>query len=542
MNSLLHREQVKELYSRALSNFSAHIFFIAIMYYFFQNDRSFSPEFLIITTVLSLFICYRYLFNRRIYSKIKDDLPGSLISRYHNYFTANVMVLGVLWALFLAGPIFLLNTSVIQTLLIFNGMVISCMSAMGISRKDNFTFLSFQFLSLAVILYYRPISDNKIIQLLLLFVFFLYLFNQQMAMYRTWSKFIFDRIDQQNLLNGYGGILSLFKDNKIVFKNNSFDRLVKNNKDLENDIIHRAQNIIEKNIYENVFEKKLFLGHADNTFSIHLQQRENKEVIVVGVNIQQQKEKEEQIKVQQAMLEQASKMASLGEMSGGLAHEINNPLAIISLNAEIARRNIDKSFFESKIKNELTQPIQKIEKMVERISKIIKSLRALSRDGTNDLSRVISCQNLIDDTLDLCETKFKNSGITVYKNIQPEATIYARETEVSQVLLNILNNAYDAIMSSKNNNEAKTIEIITKANHESTIIVVSDSGSGVAEEIRGKIMTPYFTTKEVGQGSGIGLSISSSLMKNNGGQLDFDWTQKNTTVLLTLPKSSKVSV
>jgi len=542
MNSLLHREQVKELYSRALSNFSAHIFFIAIMYYFFQNGRSFSPEFLIITTVLSLFICYRYLFNRRIYSKIKDDLPGSLISRYHNYFTANVMVLGVLWALFLAGPIFLLNTSVIQTLLIFNGMVISCMSAMGISRKDNFTFLSFQFLSLAVILYYRPISDNKIIQLLLLFVFFLYLFNQQMAMYRTWSKFIFDRIDQQNLLNGYGGILSLFKDNKIVFKNNSFDRLVKNNKDLENDIIHRAQNIIEKNIYENVFEKKLFLGHADNTFSIHLQQRENKEVIVVGVNIQQQKEKEEQIKVQQAMLEQASKMASLGEMSGGLAHEINNPLAIISLNAEIARRNIDKSFFESKIKNELTQPIQKIEKMVERISKIIKSLRALSRDGTNDLSRVISCQNLIDDTLDLCETKFKNSGITVYKNIQPEATIYARETEVSQVLLNILNNAYDAIMSSKNNNEAKTIEIITKANHESTIIVVSDSGSGVAEEIRGKIMTPYFTTKEVGQGSGIGLSISSSLMKNNGGQLDFDWTQKNTTVLLTLPKSSKVSV
>jgi len=542
MNSLLHREQVKELYSRALSNFSAHIFFIAIMYYFFQNGRSFSPEFLIITTVLSLFICYRYLFNRRIYSKIKDDLPGSLISRYHNYFTANVMVLGVLWALFLAGPIFLLNTSVIQTLLIFNGMVISCMSAMGISRKDNFTFLSFQFLSLAVILFYRPISDNKIIQLLLLFVFFLYLFNQQMAMYRTWSKFIFDRIDQQNLLNGYGGILSLFKDNKIVFKNNSFDRLVKNNKDLENDIIHRAQNIIEKNIYENVFEKKLFLGHADNTFSIHLQQRENKEVIVVGVNIQQQKEKEEQIKVQQAMLEQASKMASLGEMSGGLAHEINNPLAIISLNAEIARRNIDKSFFESKIKNELTQPIQKIEKMVERISKIIKSLRALSRDGTNDLSRVISCQNLIDDTLDLCETKFKNSGITVYKNIQPEATIYARETEVSQVLLNILNNAYDAIMSSKNNNEAKTIEIITKANHESTIIVVSDSGSGVAEEIRGKIMTPYFTTKEVGQGSGIGLSISSSLMKNNGGQLDFDWTQKNTTVLLTLPKSSKVSV
>lgn len=512
------------------------------MYYFFQNGRSFSPEFLIITTVLSLFICYRYLFNRRIYSKIKDDLPGSLISRYHNYFTANVMVLGVLWALFLAGPIFLLNTSVIQTLLIFNGMVISCMSAMGISRKDNFTFLSFQFLSLAVILFYRPISDNKIIQLLLLFVFFLYLFNQQMAMYRTWSKFIFDRIDQQNLLNGYGGILSLFKDNKIVFKNNSFDRLVKNNKDLENDIIHRAQNIIEKNIYENVFEKKLFLGHADNTFSIHLQQRENKEVIVVGVNIQQQKEKEEQIKVQQAMLEQASKMASLGEMSGGLAHEINNPLAIISLNAEIARRNIDKSFFESKIKNELTQPIQKIEKMVERISKIIKSLRALSRDGTNDLSRVISCQNLIDDTLDLCETKFKNSGITVYKNIQPEATIYARETEVSQVLLNILNNAYDAIMSSKNNNEAKTIEIITKANHESTIIVVSDSGSGVAEEIRGKIMTPYFTTKEVGQGSGIGLSISSSLMKNNGGQLDFDWTQKNTTVLLTLPKSSKVSV
>jgi len=519
-----------------MSNFSAHLFFISIMYYFFQNGRPFSAEFLIATVLLTIFICYRYFFNKNIYSKINDDSTDVTISRYHNFFTINIFFLGVFWAVFLAGPAFWLDTSVIQTLLIFNGMVISCMSAMGISRRDNFTFLLFQFVSLSVVLLYKPLSDNVYTQFVLLAVFFLYLLNQQRAMYQTWSKFIFDRIDQQNLLNGYSGILSLYKENKIVFKNNAFDGFAKANSTLETEIISQAKKMIDEKLFQISFEKQLVKENSENIFSIHLQQRKNNEVIVVGVNIQQQKDKEEQIKAQQALLEQASKMASLGEMSGGLAHEINNPLAIISLNAQIAKKNINKLNNMETIAKEIALPIEKIELMVDRISKIIKSLRALSRDGTHDSKSIISCSAVVEDTLVLCETKFKNSGIIVNKDINENLKIYCRETEISQVLLNILNNAFDAIMDTKNSNSDRVIEIKAFENSEHVQIGVSDTGIGVPIEIRDKIMNPYFTTKEIGQGSGIGLSISSNIMKNNGGSLKFDWSQKNTVVQLTLPK------
>jgi C4-dicarboxylate-specific signal transduction histidine kinase len=226
-------------------------------------------------------------------------------------------------------------------------------------------------------------------------------------------------------------------------------------------------------------------------------------------------------------------MASLGEMAGGIAHEINNPLSIILGYASKISRQLSKPIPEI---DSLISDIEKIKETTKRISKIINGLKTFSRSGENDMFLDVSVKTIIEDSLGLCQEKFKLFGVDIILEEIPDLFFECRATQISQILVNLFNNAFDAI--SVLSTKWIRIEIIELTDHRLQI-AVTDSGGGISEANVAKIMQPFFTTKEVGKGTGLGLSISLGIAQDHGGILKIDSSSKNTRFVLELPLKQK---
>ncbi len=238
-----------------------------------------------------------------------------------------------------------------------------------------------------------------------------------------------------------------------------------------------------------------------------------------------------ELRAKELKLLHTSKMSSLGEMSSGIAHEINNPLAIIHGKSHQIRSQIEKGKIDPANLIKLTGDI---DQTVQRISKIIKGLRSFSRDGDQDPFESRSLQSLLEDTISFCATRFKHHEIILDLNgVSPELQIHCRPSQISQVLLNLLNNSFDAIQGLSN----RWVKIEAIEDPAGISISITDSGSGIPEAIREKILEPFFTTKEVGKGTGLGLSISLGIIKSHGGTLEIDRHHPNTRFVIRLPKA-----
>jgi C4-dicarboxylate-specific signal transduction histidine kinase len=242
---------------------------------------------------------------------------------------------------------------------------------------------------------------------------------------------------------------------------------------------------------------------------------------------------EEIILKDQALMESA-RLSALGEFTGGIAHEINNPLAILSSRSALLGMELNNSDGEIDRKK-LLNGLSEIEQTVDRIGKIITNLKSFSRKPDNENSYECSVYDTVDSTLSLCREKFKHSNIDIQVDITPTSLICCQQIQLSQVFMNLLNNSFDAV----NELPDKWIKIADSKTNTHYEISFTDSGMGISESIRTKIMTPFFTTKDVGKGTGLGLSISYKFMENFGGKLLLNEQSENTQFILRFPLKSK---
>lgn len=231
---------------------------------------------------------------------------------------------------------------------------------------------------------------------------------------------------------------------------------------------------------------------------------------------------------------QASRLSTLGEMAGGIAHEINNPLTIILGNAEILERQLQKGTFD---KEKFLKLSQGIISTTGRIASIVNALKVYARDDSNAPFRLAELSNIIEDTLNICLEKLKNQNIAV-KFTPGEEPIFlmCREVQLSQVLLNLIHNSYDAILYQ---DTQKWIRIETCQLGQICQIRVTDSGQGISEKIQEKMLNPFFTTKGIGKGTGLGLSISQSIVSEHRGKFYYDDKQSNTSFVIELPMATR---
>ncbi|MGZ3695072.1 MAG: sensor histidine kinase, partial [Bdellovibrionota bacterium] len=214
----------------------------------------------------------------------------------------------------------------------------------------------------------------------------------------------------------------------------------------------------------------------------------------------------------------------------GLAHEIINPLAIIHGNATLLKQQAAQKTLNL---DSLIDTANIIEQTSERISKIVKSLRTFARDVPQDPFQKIPLATIISETAELCRARFQLRGIDFrIGEISPELEIECRPVQISQVLLNLFNNAFDAVEKL----QAPWIQIAAASDHDNIKIFVSDAGPGIPVALQEKIFQPFFTTKEIGKGTGLGLSVSSGIIETHSGSLTLDPSARHTTFVVRLPK------
>ena len=223
----------------------------------------------------------------------------------------------------------------------------------------------------------------------------------------------------------------------------------------------------------------------------------------------------------QAQLVQSAKMASLGELVAGVAHEINNPLAFVMSHLETVRRCLEQfreavpvpapAEAEQSWQRAFTR-LEETELGLGRIRDLVLKLRTFSRLDEGERKRV-SIAECVDSVLTILQHRTKER-IQVLTRIGPPAELSCYPALLNQVLLNLVANSIDAIA------EQGTVEIEAGGQGDEFVITVSDDGAGIPEEVRERVLEPFFTTKQVGEGTGLGLSIAYSIMKKHNGSID----------------------
>ena len=213
---------------------------------------------------------------------------------------------------------------------------------------------------------------------------------------------------------------------------------------------------------------------------------------------------------------QSSKMAALGKMAAGIAHEINNPLAVIGEKAGWMKDLLGmEDLAQSENFQELSDAVTKIEYHVVRAKTVTHRLLGFAR-RMEPLTERVNINTVLDESIDFLENEARYRSIDIQTNYAPNLPLTTTDqSQLQQVFLNIINNAIDAIGK---DGEININTRTTKRNNEISV-EISDNGPGMPKDVLQKIFDPFFTTKEVGKGTGLGLSISYSIIEKLGGRI-----------------------
>jgi len=224
-------------------------------------------------------------------------------------------------------------------------------------------------------------------------------------------------------------------------------------------------------------------------------------------------DKTQQIKETEAQLIQMEKMASLGILAAGIAHEINNPLSFLISNLEFMRDFTKNLSNTTQLKTadieQLRQVILEAEEGTLRIKKIVQDLRTFSRKSESQRIRV-DVNKILDSTLSIIWNEIKYKA-AVTKDYQAKSEVEADTTQLTQVILNILINASQAIKADKG-----MINLFTYEDQDNVYVKIKDTGTGIAANVLPKIFDPFFSTKK---GTGLGLSVSYNIIKQHNGTI-----------------------
>jgi len=259
----------------------------------------------------------------------------------------------------------------------------------------------------------------------------------------------------------------------------------------------------------------------------------------------------DKLKITQAQLIQSEKMASLGELTAGIAHEIQNPLNFVNNFSEVSSELLDemneeivKGDFEEvkNIASDIKKNLEKINYHGKRADSIVKGMLQHSRTG-NTIKESTDINKLADEYLRLAyhglrakDKSFNADLITDFDSSLPKINVFAQE--IGRVLLNLFTNAFYATHQRQKKSEESykpTVSVTTAFKDNVVEITVKDNGVGIPKAIKDKIMQPFFTTKPTGEGTGLGLSLSYDIVvKGHGGSISIDSRENDYTVFTIL--------
>lgn len=237
---------------------------------------------------------------------------------------------------------------------------------------------------------------------------------------------------------------------------------------------------------------------------------------------------EKEIEAERLKTLHAAKLTSLGNMAAGIAHEINNPLAIIVGKAINTQKNLSLQPIEAIDLEKAKDSVQNILKQSDRISHIIKSLKSMTADGSREEFQLVSLKEIIFQARQFIQSKFEIEQIEFLFQESEDFMVYCRPIEITQIFYNLFSNSFDALQDMK----IRWIHVsIEKSGHDIEVIF-SDSGGPLDEKIVAQLFEPFYTTKDVGKGTGLGLSVSYSLAQRNKAEFFYDKEAPTTTFRL----------
>lgn len=235
-----------------------------------------------------------------------------------------------------------------------------------------------------------------------------------------------------------------------------------------------------------------------------------------------------QLYEQHQLLVNKARLQTIGELAGGVCHQINNPLAIIVGRSMILRSQLKQKFSDDQ---EVLKELDVIDQTSQRISGILKALRMYAKDFGNEVT-INSVNEIVDDAMTLIKGKLTAQKVNLHYERGEEARALMNKNQISQVVLDLLNNAVEAMEETP----SKELTVEIQADEKNIHLVVTDSGKGIREEESDKIFEPFFTTKN--RHFGVGLSNAKNFMNQHKGRIQLLKKKNPTQFIVTIPKSA----
>jgi PAS domain S-box-containing protein len=263
------------------------------------------------------------------------------------------------------------------------------------------------------------------------------------------------------------------------------------------------------------------------TYKVPTFGQNNEPHLIIGISndITEELKIKKDLEMERSKSLQNAKLASLGEMSAGIAHEINNPLAIISGSVGLLAKYADNP-------EKLASKVETIQKSCIRIARIVEGLKKFSRSGDKANLRDYELSKIVQDGCVLTEAKSKRHSTPVELDLKSASRVSCDEVEIEQVLINLINNAIDAVQALPQ----KWVKVSLFDEGAFVVLRVTDSGCGIAEDVREKLFEPFFTTKKVGEGTGLGLSITKGILDEHKATITVVANSPNTCFEIRFPR------